>query len=115
MAGTPWRAASDATLGAMIEEERIRHEHEDSSAEAWDTGAATACTRSEAAAALNGPRSYSAYGAVAGLNKKATRSTRGAISLSSSSHLPAIVGDVAARLAKLRHEAAADRIGNGHE
>jgi hypothetical protein len=26
------------------------------------------------------------------LNKKATRSTRGAISLSSSSHLPAIVG-----------------------
>src|ERR1043166_3699512 len=29
-----------------------------------------------------------------GLNKKATRATRGAISLSSSSHLPAIVGSI---------------------
>ena len=52
----------------------------------------------------------------------ATRSTRGAISLSSSSHLPAIVGseigetgDVAARPRKARDEAAADRIGNARE
>ena len=32
--------------------------------------------------------------AVAGLNRKATRLTRGAISLSSSSHLPANVGSI---------------------
>src|SRR6266436_3284012 len=36
----------------------------------------------------------SAYGAVAGLNKMAARLTRGAISLSSSSHLPVIVGSI---------------------
>ena len=45
-----------------------------------------------AAAALKGFSQYSAYGADAGLNSIATRSTRGAICLSSSSHLPAIVG-----------------------
>jgi hypothetical protein len=38
---------------------------------------------------LKGFRKISAYGAVAGLNKKATLLTRGAISLRSSSHLPA--------------------------
>ena len=36
----------------------------------------------------------SAYGVVAGLNRKAARLTRGAISLSSSSHLPVIVGSI---------------------
>src|SRR5438132_5737727 len=56
--------------------------------------AAIASTPKDGAAALRGFRKYSAYGAVAGLNKKATRATRGAISLSSSSHLPAIVGSI---------------------
>src|SRR5215472_14592680 len=36
----------------------------------------------------------SRYGVVAGLNKKAAVLTRGAISLSSSGHLPAIVGSI---------------------
>jgi hypothetical protein len=40
------------------------------------------------------PVEISAYGAVIGLNNKATRATRGAISLSSSSHLPPIVGSM---------------------
>ena len=60
--------------------------------------------------------------AVAGLNRKATRLTRGAISLSSSSHLPAIVGSILMKPVTLppgrgqaRDEAAADRIGNGRE
>jgi hypothetical protein len=43
---------------------------------------------------LKGFSQYSKYVAVAGLNSIATRATRGAISLSSSSHLPAIVGSI---------------------
>src|SRR5215471_9642701 len=58
------------------------------------TGAAIASTAKEAAAALKGFSQYSAYGAVAGLNTIAIRATRGEISLSSSTHLPAIVGSV---------------------
>ena len=66
----------------------------DSSSDLSRTGAAIASTAKDAAAALKGFRKYSEYGAVAGLNRKATRVTRGAISLSSSSHLPAIVGSI---------------------
>ena len=57
-----------------------------------------------------------AYGAVAGLNRKATRLTRGAISLSSSSHLPTIEPSIRVKpvtcrpAAKARNETAADRI-----
>src|SRR5262249_44503759 len=58
------------------------------------TGAAIAWIAKDAAAALNGFRKMSRYGVVAGLNKKAARLTLGAISLSSSSHLLAIVGSV---------------------
>src|SRR6516164_9216227 len=57
-------------------------------------GATIACTAKDAAAALKGFSQYSAYGAVAGLNSIATRAVRGAISLSSSSHLAAIVGSI---------------------
>src|SRR5207248_5655230 len=59
-----------------------------------ERGAAIACTAKERAAALKGFRKDSKYVAVAGLNRKATRLTRGAISLSSSSHLPDIVGSI---------------------
>src|SRR5258705_270471 len=48
----------------------------------------------DAAAALKGFNQFSAYGAVAGLNRRATRATGGAISLSISIHLPAIVGSI---------------------
>ena len=64
----------------------------------------------------------SAYGAVAGLNKKAARLTRGAISLSSSSHLLLIVGSIMVKpvalppgRGRLLNEAAADWIGNNHK
>src|SRR5262245_66415309 len=66
----------------------------DSSSDVSRTGAAIASTPRDGEAALRGFRKYSAYRAVTGLNKKATRATRGAISLSSSSHLPAIVGSI---------------------
>jgi hypothetical protein len=49
-------------------------------------------TAKRAAAALKGFSQYSVYGADAGLNSIATLPTRGAISLSSSTHLPACVG-----------------------
>ena len=48
----------------------------------------------DAAAELKGFNQFSAYGAVAGLNRRATRATGGAISLSISIHLPAIVGSI---------------------
>src|SRR5262249_5098893 len=63
----------------------------DSNSALSPTGAAIASTATEAAA-LKGFSQYSAYVAVAGLNSIATRATRGAISLSSSINLPAIVG-----------------------
>src|SRR6516162_2782309 len=66
----------------------------DSSSDVSRTGAAMTSTPKDRAAALRGVRKYSAYGAVTGLNRRATRATRGAISLSSSSHLPAIVGSM---------------------
>src|SRR5215813_6694421 len=69
-------------------------ETRDSSSDMSRTGAAIASTPKDKAATLRGLKKYSAYGAVTGLNKKATRPTRGAISLSSSSHLPAIVGSI---------------------
>src|SRR5215467_7194717 len=60
--------------------------------------------------------------AVAGLNSKATRTVRGAISFNSSTPFTAhcrIVdreaGDVTARMRKVRREAAADRIGHARE
>src|SRR5215471_17109872 len=92
-----------------------------SSSDLSRTGAAIASTAKETAAALKGFSQYSKYVAVAGLNRKATLSARGAISLSNSSHLPAIVGysdetgDVSSRLGKARDEAAADWIGNERE
>jgi hypothetical protein len=43
---------------------------------------------------------------VAGLNKKAARETRGAISLSSSSYLPAIVGSILKKQVTLPRPAA---------
>jgi hypothetical protein len=52
------------------------------------TGAAIGSTAKYEAAALKGFRKASAYGATAGLNSIATLATRGAISLSSSTHLP---------------------------
>src|SRR4030095_13503068 len=58
------------------------------------TGAAVPCTPKDEAAALKGFNQFSAYGAVAGLNRRATRATGGAISLSISIHLPAIVGSI---------------------
>src|SRR5262249_36015432 len=60
----------------------------DSRSDLSRTGAAIASTANETAAALKGFSQYSAYVAAAGLNSIATRLTRGAISLSSSSHLP---------------------------
>src|SRR5262249_47229505 len=66
----------------------------DSSSDVSRTEAAIASTPKDEAAALKGFRKTSAYGAVAGLNRKATRLTGGAISLSSSSDLPAIVGSI---------------------
>src|SRR6516164_8621163 len=66
----------------------------DSSSDVSRTGAAITSTPIDGEAALRGFRKYSAYGAVTGLNRRATRATRGAISLSSSSHLPAIVGSM---------------------
>src|SRR5215813_13428582 len=66
----------------------------DSSSYLSRIGEAIASTAKEAAAALKGFSQYSAYVADTGLNSIATRATRGAISLSSSSHLPAIVGSV---------------------
>src|SRR5690348_12204148 len=61
----------------------------DSSSDMSRTGAAIASTAKDEAAALKGFRKDSAYGATAGLNSIATLATRGAISLSSSNHLPA--------------------------
>src|SRR5262252_6127416 len=61
----------------------------DSSSDKSRTGAAIASTAKDEAAALKGFRKASAYGATAGLNSIATLVTRGAISLSSSNHLPA--------------------------
>ncbi len=63
----------------------------DSSSDLSRTGAAIASTAKEIAAALKGFSQYSKYVAVAGLNRKVTLVACGAISLSSSSHLPAIV------------------------
>src|SRR5215470_18733235 len=69
----------------------------DSSSEVSWTGATTASTAKDGAAALKGFSQNSANVAIAGLNKTATRVTRGAISLSSSSHLPACVGSATAK------------------
>src|SRR5262249_26127724 len=66
----------------------------ESRSDASRTGAGIAVTAKEAAEALKGFSQYSAYVADTGLNSIATRETRGAISLSSSSHLLAIVGSV---------------------
>src|SRR5262245_66338654 len=52
------------------------------------TGATTASAPTAAAAALNGFTKPSMNVAVGGLNNNVTRVTRGAISLSSSTHLP---------------------------
>src|SRR5262249_4673708 len=65
-----------------------------SSSDLSRTGAVIASTAKDAAVALKGFSQYSKYVAVAGLNRKATLATRGAISLSSSSHLPAIAGSI---------------------
>src|SRR6516165_2447531 len=63
-----------------------------SSSELSRTGAAIASTPKDGAAALKGVSQYSANAAAdTGLNSIATRATCGAISLSSSSHFPAIV------------------------
>jgi enamine deaminase RidA (YjgF/YER057c/UK114 family) len=56
------------------------------------TRAVIGSTASDRAAVSNGPRKYvPPLGAVSGLNMIAVRSTRGAISLSNSNHLPPIV------------------------
>src|SRR5262249_56978385 len=65
-----------------------------SGSDAAGTGAAVAATAKAAAADLKGFSQYSAYAAVAGLNNIATRVVRGALSFSSSSHLPAMVGSM---------------------
>src|SRR5262249_13831507 len=90
-----------------------------SRADASRTGAAIPSTPRHAAAAWNELRKLSMDGIVAGLNSNAARLTPGAISLSNSSHLPAIVGSsvvetggVAARARKAGDEATADRIGD---
>ena len=56
------------------------------------TGAATTCTPNDEAAPLRGSRNRCANGDVGGLNKYITRSVRGTISISNSSHLLVIVG-----------------------
>src|SRR5262245_5963385 len=61
------------------------------------TGETIASTASDAAAALNDPRKFSVDGIVAGLNSNAARLTRGAISLSNSSHLLTMVGSYAVK------------------
>src|SRR6516164_6410139 len=66
----------------------------DCSSDLSRTGEGIASTAKEVAAVLKGFSQNSAYVAVAGLNSIAIRATRGAISLSSSTHLPAIVGSV---------------------
>src|SRR6516225_3029854 len=86
------------------------------------TGASMASSAKEAAAALNDFSQYSEYVAVVGLNRIATLATRGATSLSSSTHLPDIVGSVTINpvalppsRGKFRDEAAPDRIGGDRE
>jgi hypothetical protein len=59
------------------------------------TGASIASIAKDGAATLKGFSQNSAYVAIAELNKRATRVTRGAISLSNSTHLPACVGSAA--------------------
>src|SRR4051794_32942689 len=64
----------------------------DSSSGLLRTGATIASTPKDAAAASIGPMKYEPPpGAVSGLTSSAMRVTRGSISLSSSTHLPAIV------------------------
>ena len=89
-----------------------------SSSDLSRTDAEIASTAKRAAAALKGFSQYSVYGADAGLNSIATLPTRGAISLSISTHLPALrrlrnvePGNIAAGSREARDEAAADRIG----
>src|SRR5215470_11508026 len=90
----------------MVERERIRH-HDQAAVRlarlcgnhGFELGcvvnrSAVAATAKAAAADLKGFSQYSAYAAVAGLNNIATRVVRGAISFSSSSHLPAMVGSM---------------------
>src|SRR5262245_66690863 len=72
----------------------------ESSSDLSRTGAETASTANEAAATLKGFSQYSAYVADAGLNSIATLTTRGAISLSSSTYLPAIVRSEERRVGK---------------
>ena len=75
------------------------------------TGVVIASTPKDAAAALKGFRKYSKYGAVTGLNRTATRATRGAIleqlqPLAGHRRLQVgETGDVAARPRKARDEA----------
>src|SRR6516162_9323749 len=65
-----------------------------SSSDVSRTGAAITSTPIDGAAALRGFRKYTAYGADTGLNRRVTREIRGAISLSNSTHFPAIVGSI---------------------
>src|SRR6516225_6547585 len=100
MAGTPKRAASDMisarwtsmkVSGITIRPPfcaRACAAMTASSSDVSRTDAAIGSTAKDDAAALNGFRNASAYGATAGLNSIATLVTRGAISLSSSNHLP---------------------------
>src|SRR6516225_5003700 len=93
----------------------------DSSSDVSWTGARIASSAKAAAAALKGFSQNSANDAIAGLNKAATRVTRGASSLSSSTHLPACVGSVTAKPVALppgRGKLATkplDRIGNNRK
>ena len=69
----------------------------DSSSDKSRTGAAIASSAKEAAAALKELSQNSAYVAAAGLKTIATLATRGAISLSSSSHLPPSASSLTAK------------------
>src|SRR5215471_4347902 len=69
----------------------------DSSSDKSRTGAAIASTAKEGAAALKELSQNSAYVAAAGLNTIVTLATRGAISLSSSSHLPPSASSLTAK------------------
>src|SRR5215510_9357262 len=67
----------------------------DSMSEVSRTGAVIASTaRDEAAVLIGFKKNSAAYGAVSGLNKTATRATRGAISFKSCSHFVGIVGSM---------------------
>src|SRR5262245_62082678 len=103
MAGIRWRAASDVISTRCLIKKlsgvtirpalgwRASAASTDSIVDLSPTGAATICTPNDAAAVCIGPKKYAPRpGDEFGLNKAVAFVTLGAISFSSSTHLPAI-------------------------